>query len=130
MKVSTKSTIYHGFHQLHFMCRGALIPSLLLPQTKTMQKKKIDLFLDERSDLKFILHGGSHRCSDLTNTPGTVDPYLCYFSKVRLAINLVMSRGRQSLRSPKDAREHMLKTLLLSLYCRGSGSPKDARVLK
>lgn len=58
MKVSTKSTIYHVFHQTHFMCRGELIPGLQLAQTKTMQKKKKDLFLDERSDLKFILRGG------------------------------------------------------------------------
>lgn len=76
MKVSTKSTIYHGFHQLHFMWRGKLIPSLQLAQTKTMQKER-DLFQDEHSNLEFILRGDSHRCSDLTNIPGAVGPRLC-----------------------------------------------------
>lgn len=59
MKVSTKSTIYHGFRWIHFMWRGKLVLSLQLTQTKTREREGgRDLFLDKHSNLEFILQRG------------------------------------------------------------------------
>lgn len=91
---------------------------------------KRDLFLDERSGLKFILRRGSHRCSDLTNILGTVGLYLCWVSKVRPAINLVKSGGGNALAKLSRGCQaaHVKDTSFRLSLLRGCGSQKAAWV--